>query len=67
MKHFPSIPILCICLMFASCATMVSKENYPVPISSTPTGAKFTVFDEGGDYVTEGITPSTIPLSAKDG
>ncbi|WP_237059943.1 hypothetical protein [Microbulbifer sediminum] len=49
------------------CASILSDSKYPVTISSTPTGANFSVTNEAGLDVHSGVTPDTITLDASDG
>jgi hypothetical protein len=60
---------LCIvpCLLLANCATIVSKSSYPIAVSSNPSGAKFTVRNQTGAVVNQGVTPTTIILPSSAG
>lgn len=51
----------------AGCASIVSKSEYPVAITSNPLGAEFTVKRANGIPVSNGVTPATMVLSASDG
>ena len=53
-------------IMLASCASIVSKSEYPVSLMSSPAGAKVQV-KKNGMVVHEGTTPSTVTLSASSG
>ena len=55
------------CLAMTACASIVSKSNYPVTISSNPSGANFTLKKASGLPMATGTTPATITLSASDG
>jgi hypothetical protein len=48
----------------ASCASIVSKTNYPVSMRSTPDAATFVIRDEDGKEVHRGVTPATVTLPA---
>ena len=54
-------------LALAGCASIVSKSEYPVAITSNPLGAEFTVKRANGIPVANGVTPATIVLSASHG
>ena len=55
------------CLFLTSCASILSKSQYPVAITSSPSGAKFTVTNDTGVVVHQGTTPSTVTLPASAG
>ncbi|MEO5913161.1 MAG: hypothetical protein ABIS50_02940 [Luteolibacter sp.] len=55
------------CVFLGSCASIVSKSKYPVAITSSPSGAKFTVKNGEGTVVQQGTTPSTVTLPASSG
>lgn len=46
---------------------MKSKSAYPVTISSTPSGAHFTVKSASGSLLAAGTTPKTITLNSATG
>ncbi len=50
------------------CATIVSKSEWPVTITSTPEGADVTITDlTEGKKIYTGKTPTTVTLSSKGG
>lgn len=53
--------------VLVGCASIVSKSEYPVAVTSNPVGADFVVKRASGIPVASGVTPSTITLSASDG
>ena len=63
MKTLSLLPVV---LFFASCASIVSKSEYPVSLTSSPSGCKVVV-KKNGVPVYQGITPSIVTLSAKGG
>lgn len=68
MKNKITLPLLTgIILLFSSCATIVSKSNYPISINSTPSEAKITITDKKGTDIFTGNTPATLKLSASAG
>ncbi|MFT4554437.1 MAG: hypothetical protein ACI9S8_003088 [Chlamydiales bacterium] len=50
-----------------SCASIVSKSDYPVSISSNPNGAEISIKDQTGRGVFNGVTPATVTLKAGAG
>lgn len=54
-------------VVLAGCASIVSKSDYPVAVTSNPTGADFTVKRANGLPIASGVTPATITLAASDG
>lgn len=50
-----------------ACASIVSKSDYPVTISTSPTQADIVVIDEEGTEVFRGTTPTALTLAAGDG
>lgn len=61
--------ILVLASMFVSgCASIVSDSSYPVTISASPEGVRYTVKNAKRGYdVMSGVTPATISLSADEG
>lgn len=49
------------------CASIVSKSEYPVSISSQPEGAEISIINRNGQSVFSGTTPTTIFLKAGAG
>ena len=54
-------------LLMSSCATIVSKSNYPISINSSPSEAKITITNKKGIQVYAGNTPATLSLKAGSG
>ncbi|WP_103070566.1 peptidase associated/transthyretin-like domain-containing protein [Aquimarina sediminis] len=55
-------------ILFAtSCASIVSKSNYPISINSTPSEARIIITDKKGVEVYQGNTPATLQLKAGNG
>jgi hypothetical protein len=61
-----SVLALSTAVLFSSCASIVSKSEYPVSLTSSPSGAKVTV-KKNGISVYQGLTPSMVTLSASNG
>lgn len=51
----------------SGCASIVSKSEYPVSISSQPEGAKIIITNKARQDVFSGETPTTITLKASCG
>jgi hypothetical protein len=49
-------------LLNTGCASIVSGTNKKVNVVTNPEGAKFTVVDEKGKVVAEGVTPQIVKL-----
>jgi len=50
------------------CSSLVSKSDYPVSITSTPTGASVIISDlKKGKEIFRGVTPCNVTLKAKAG
>ncbi|MCK0203765.1 PEGA domain-containing protein [Ornithobacterium rhinotracheale] len=54
-------------LLPSSCATIVSKSNYPLTIISEPSDATVTIKDKKDTEVFSGRTPATVQLNASSG
>lgn len=54
-------------LSLSSCASIVSRKEYPVHISSNPPGAHYLLKKENGTLVSEGVTPNTVVLKSSAG
>lgn len=65
-KHIALI-VVAGAVVLAGCASIVSKSEYPVAVTSNPTGADFTVKRANGLPIASGVTPATITLAASDG
>ena len=63
----PLFFIVLIFLLIAGCASIVSKSQYPVIISSQPQEADITIVNISGATVYSGKTPTTITLEAGAG
>jgi len=53
--------------LFSSCASIVSKSNYPLSINSSPSKAKVSITDKKGKEVYLGNTPANVKLKAGAG
>ncbi|WP_426781310.1 hypothetical protein [Pseudomonas syringae] len=49
------------------CASIVSDSKYPVAVTSSPSGAAYDIFNEGGVSVRSGVTPDEVTLRAGAG
>lgn len=49
-------------IALSSCASIVSKSSYNVPIGSSPSDANITITNRKGEKVFDGRTPATVKL-----
>ena len=69
-KHHYTSRLLTVALSIAfvaGCASIVSKSEYPVAISSAPEGADIAIANGAGVVVHRGKTPTTVTLKAGAG
>jgi len=67
-KTLNMVVVILSCLAYLSgCATILSKNQYPVKISSKPDGAEITIKNKAGAVVYTGKTPTTITLNTRAG
>ena len=59
--------ILATIALITGCASIVSKDDYPVTVNSTPEGANFTITNTAGSTVASGTTPEVVTLAAGNG
>ena len=67
MKYIKTVIIMLTALSFVSCATIVSKSNYPVNITSTPENTKFSIVNKTGKKIYSGVTPTVVNLKSGAG
>jgi len=63
-KRIKIICVVFLAFFLTGCASIISKNMYPVSINSTPTGATVLIEDEDGKQIYKGKTPATITLEA---
>lgn len=51
-------------LILTSCASIFGKTDYPVTLTSNPSGSKVTITDEEGKKFFEGVTPTQATLKS---
>ena len=54
-------------LLLNSCASIVSKSNYPISINSTPSDAKISITNKKGIEIYKGTTPANLKLKSGAG
>ena len=64
--------IICIFLiipvvLISGCATVFSKQSYPVNLKSAPEGASFSIKNSYGTELLSGKTPAVVELDASEG
>ena len=57
----------CPALLLSSCASIVSKSDWPLTISSNPSGANLKIKDKKGREIYNGTTPTTLNLTSSAG
>jgi hypothetical protein len=68
VRKFVRVLVLSLLILgMTGCASIVSKSDYPVTISSIPEGASVVVTNSVGTVVYTGKTPSTVLLTAGSG
>ena len=65
IKNYMLLPLVAV--LTTGCASIVSDSQYPVSMTSNPTGANFEVRNEQGRVIHQGVTPGTVTLKAGDG
>ena len=64
---FRSLTIVIVLAIFSSCASIVSKSNWPLTINTNPSGARVEITNVHGLVVYEGNTPATMSLKSGAG
>jgi len=54
-------------LLISSCASIVSKSNWPLKVNSNPSGAAITISNKSGAEVYKGTTPANVKLKSGAG
>ena len=54
-------------ILFSGCASIVSKNQYPINISSSPSDVDIVVTNRKGQEIFRGITPVTLNLKSSAG
>ncbi|WP_137805534.1 hypothetical protein [Pseudomonas sp. G(2018)] len=67
LRKFFTITALTATLLTSGCASIVGDSKYPVNVSSTPSGANFTVQNKDGVVVHSGSTPNSVTLPSGRG
>jgi len=64
---YPFLRVVLMIAVLAGCASIVSKSEYPVSISSAPQAADISIVNRAGEAVFTGKTPTTVVLKAGAG
>ena len=68
MKTYKVLTLVIVSLTIISgCASIVSKSQYPITITSEPNQANIEIIDDSGRTMYNGKTPTTVTLEAKAG
>jgi hypothetical protein len=54
-------------IFLSSCASIVSKSNWPVSVQSEPSGVEFIVKKADGTVISNGKTPQIVSLNSGNG
>ncbi|TWI54953.1 hypothetical protein IQ22_01860 [Pseudomonas duriflava] len=54
-------------VLTSGCASIVGDSKYPVAVSTTPSGASYTIKNHAGQVVHSGTTPNTVVLKSGRG
>ncbi|MDX1949076.1 MAG: hypothetical protein SFT90_01085 [Rickettsiales bacterium] len=66
MKNLLAIVII-FSLITSSCASIISKSQWPVNFQSNPEGSDVSIIDESGKKLFQGTTPTQFVLDSSDG
>ena len=66
-KKITSLLLVVSATMLYSCASIVSKSNYPILINSHPSESSISITDSKGMEVFKGNTPATVILKSSEG
>ncbi|MBZ9785638.1 hypothetical protein K9857_29245 [Pseudomonas sp. REP124] len=67
LRKLLTLSALTTTLLMSGCASIVGDSKYPVNVSSTPSGANFTIQNKQGIVVHNGSTPNTVTLPSGRG
>jgi len=67
LRKLFTVTALTTALLTSGCASIVGDSKYPVNVSSTPSGANFTITNKAGVVVHNGSTPNTVTLPSGRG
>lgn len=67
MRRVFRLAVVGLLCLTTGCATIVSSSNWPVMITSNPTGSRITVKNSSGIPIHTGTTPMTVMLKSGDG
>jgi len=68
MRFFSKLTcIVCIVSIFSSCASIVSKSNWPISIDTSPDHASVVITNKKGTEVFSGKTPAAMKLRSGSG
>lgn len=67
MKKVLTVTAIYVAVSMSGCASIVGKSQYPVTVSSTPSGATVVVKNKSGMEIHKAQTPTTVTLSSSAG
>ena len=62
-----TLTVVVLITILTNCASIVSRSNWPVSVSTNPSGAKVVITDKNGLVVYTGNTPATMKLRSGAG
>lgn len=62
-----SMSLMVVVILLSSCASIVSRSQWPLTINTNPSGAKIEITDKSGFTVYVGNSPATIRLKSGAG
>lgn len=68
MKFFTkAMSVVLVLTLFSSCASIVSRSNWPLAVNTNPSGAKVEITDRKGYTVYNGTSPMIVKLKSGAG
>lgn len=67
MKNISTLALILLIALTSSCASILSKSQYPLTITTQPTGANVTVTNHKGVEIFKGISPANLSLQSGAG
>jgi len=62
-----SMSLIAIVVLFSSCASIVSRSQWPLTVNTSPSGAKIEITDRSGFTVFVGNSPASLTLKSGAG
>jgi len=62
-----TLSVIAMITIFSSCASIVSRNHWPLTVTTNPNGAKVEITNRRGNVVYTGTTPATVSLRSGAG